>query len=161
MKRFSWMFLLALTAVSAHWAMAQDAATTTAAPAAAPDNSQAALPAGVPGPRVKLVNHRLMEQAARVKEGVKSGVLTKETAKPFWEEIKAIRAQEKTDMEQNGKRGLTDDQFNALTLLLDDNSKSIYAAKHGGSAPAAAASTDTASAPSTDTSADPDSDSSN
>jgi hypothetical protein len=117
------------------------------------------LPAGVPGPRVKLVNARLMEQGARIKEGVKSGTLTKETAQPLWAQVKAIRAQEKADMVQNGSRSLTDDQLASLIQMLDANSKAIYDAKHSGSASAAA--TSAASAPSTDTSSDPDSDSSN
>jgi len=155
MKRFSWMFLLALTAGSVNWAVAQDAATTTAAPAAAPAVSQSMLPAGGPGPRVKLINSRLMEQGGRIKQGVKSGTLTKATAQPLLAQVKAVRAQEKADMVQNGTRSLTDDQLASLTQMLDANSKAIYDAKHSGGASAAA------SAPSTDTSSDPDSDSSN
>jgi hypothetical protein len=137
--------------------MAQD---TTPAPAAAGSTVGAA---SVVDPRVTLINQRLLEQAARIKDGVKTGVLTRETAKPLWQQVKAIQAQKKTDIQQNGKKELTDDQLTQLVQMLNDSSKAIYAAKHGGAtAPASTTpSADAASTPSADNSADSDSDASN
>jgi hypothetical protein len=129
--------------------MAQDA---TPAPAATGSMVGAA---SVVDPRVTLINQRLLEQGARIKDGVKTGVLTRETAKPLWQQVKAIQAQKKTDIQQNGKKELTDDQLTQLVQMLNDSSKAIYAAKHGGAAATASAT------PSADNSADSDSDASN
>ncbi len=155
MRKYLGLFLFLLAAGSGSMAMAQDA---TPAPAAT--ESTVGLN-GVADPRVKLINQRLLEQSARIKEGVKAGTLTKESAKPLWEQVKAIHVQKKTDIEQNGKRELTDDQLTQLVQMLNDNSKAIYAAKHGGAAPSATPGAGAASTPSADDSADADSDASN
>jgi hypothetical protein len=161
MKTISRVFFILLAISPASWALAQDS-TPQPGPA-----STSGVMAGV-DPRVTEVNNRLLEQVARIKAGVKSGTLTRETAKPLGQQVKAIRAQEKAFFTQNGKRELTDDQLTQLNQSLNDNSKAIFAAKHGGAAPAA--STDTTSASTTTTtststttssSTDPDSDSSN
>jgi hypothetical protein len=131
MKNFLGLFLFVLTAGLGSAAMAQDA---TPVPAAAGSTVGAA---GVVDPRVTLINQRLMEQGARIKDGVKSGTLTKESAKPLWQQVKAIQAQKKADIQQNGKKELTDTQLTQLVQMLDDSSKAIYAAKHAGTTPSA------------------------
>jgi hypothetical protein len=149
MKRFSWMFLLVLAMGSANWALAQ-----VSTPVPGPSTASGMVP-GV-DPRVSEVNGRLMEQGARIKEGVQTGKLTKETAKPLWEQVKAIRTQEKGFFATNGKRELTDEQVTQLNQSLDANSKAIFAAKH----PDAAQAASTTAAPATST-GNPDSDPTN
>lgn len=132
MKTILKALFLVLAVVSAPWAQAQDST---------PVSGTASNSGQVKGfdPRVKEINNRLMEQGARIKEGVKSGKITKDQAKPLWEQVKAIRTQEKGFFTANGKRELTDDQLNQLNQALNDNSKAIFAAKHGGAAPASSA----------------------
>jgi len=151
MKKNLGLFLFMLTTGLGSVAMAQD---TTPIPAAAGSTAGAA---GIVDPRVQLINQRLLEQGARIKDGVKTGTLTKASAKPLWKQVKAIQTQKKADIQQNGKKELNDTQLTQLVQMLDDSSKAIYAAKHAGTAPSATPNTDAASTPP----ADSDSDASN
>jgi hypothetical protein len=117
----------------------------------------------VPGndPRVTEVNTRLLNQGARIKEGVKTGKLTKVTAKPLWEQVGAIRIQEKGFFTTNSKRELTDAQVTQLNQMLNSSSKAIFAAKHPGAAASAPSSASATAPAATDDGASQDSDPTN
>ena len=73
------------------------------------------------------VNTRQHNQQHRVKDGVKSGELTKEEAKALREERRAIREKERA-YKADGK--LTKDERKDLHQDLNDSSKHIYEEKH-------------------------------
>ncbi len=73
------------------------------------------------------VNARQHNQQHRVKDGVKSGELTKDEAQALREERKAIREKEQA-YKADGK--LTKDERKDLHQDLNDSSKHIYEEKH-------------------------------
>jgi polyhydroxyalkanoate synthesis regulator phasin len=86
-------------------------------------------------PRFDEIHGRMKEQRERILEGVKTGKITKDEAKPLMEKVKAVGEQMKSDFQQNkqsGQKGLTDEQVQQLNQILDENSKAIYGEKHGG-----------------------------
>jgi hypothetical protein len=115
--------------------LAQDAApATTDSPAANAPAAQGAKKGG--HPRIKEVRARIQDQYKRVHEGIKAKKITKDEAKDLKAKIDAVRGQMKADIQQNGKKELTEDQLNQLNQMLDDNSKAIYGEKHDGDAAA-------------------------
>jgi len=73
------------------------------------------------------VNERQHNQKHRLKDGVKSGELTKEEAKGLRDEQKALREKERA-YKADGK--LTRDERKDLHQDLNDSSKHIYQEKH-------------------------------
>ena len=96
-----------------------------------------------PHPRIKEIHTRMHDQMLRIREGVKSGKLTKEQAEALLTNLKAVREQMKTDFTTNGKKELTDDQLAQLNQMLDANSKTIYGEKHDTAAAAPSGSSPT------------------
>lgn len=80
-------------------------------------------------PRDSGVNARQHQQNHRIKQGVRSGELTKDEAKGLREERRAIR-QEERDYKADGR--LTRDERKDLHQDLNDLSKDIYTEKHDG-----------------------------
>ncbi len=79
-----------------------------------------------------VINAREKNQMHRIKQGVKSGKLTKEQAKQLRSEVKADK-QEKRDMiKANGGKPLTAEQRQSLKQNLNQSSKQIYQEKHPG-----------------------------
>jgi hypothetical protein len=132
MKKLALLTLVALFMGSGSLVLAQ---TTTAAPVVHPH------------PRIKEVHTRMHDQMLRIREGVKSGKLTKEQAQALIASLKAVRAQMQADFTTNGKKELTDDQLAQLNQMLDANSKDIYGEKHDDSTAPATGSTSTGTAP--------------
>jgi hypothetical protein len=130
MKKVTVGLLSLLMMAVAGFSLAQDAAPTTGAPAAAPQGKSE-------------VRGRFKLQKARIMQGLKSGVLSKDQATALMEKLKSIGDQARADFNQNGKKPLTDDQKTQINQLLDENSKTIYQAKH----PAQSTSTDSTAAP--------------
>ena len=89
-------------------------------------------------PMIKEVHVRMHDQMMRIKEGVKSGKLTKDQAKALREVLKSVKTQMDADFQQNGKKELTEDQVKQLNQMLDENSKTIYGEKHDPSSTAPA-----------------------
>lgn len=109
--------LLIITVAGA--SLAQDTTPTTGASTVAPRGKSE-------------IHERYKLQVARIKQGLRSGVLSKDQANALLDKLKAIEVQRKADFEQNGKKPLTNDQRAQINQLLDDNSKAIYQAKHPG-----------------------------
>ncbi len=84
---------------------------------------------GKPGTRDPGVNGRQENQHDRIKEGVKSGALTKDEAKALAEKEKSIRGEEK---EYKSDGTLTKDERKDLHEDLSSTSKDIYSEKHDG-----------------------------
>jgi len=78
------------------------------------------------------VRARLRYQALRIRQGLKSGVLSKDQAVALMDKLKSIGDQARADFNQNGKKPLANDQRAQINQLLDENSKVIYQAKHPG-----------------------------
>jgi len=94
-------------------------------------------------PRIKEIWERVRRQNERIMAGVKSGKLTKDEAEALHAKVKSIREEMQGDIQSNGKRELTEDQFKQLNQELDENSANIHDEKTDGStgsspAPAAA-----------------------
>lgn len=81
------------------------------------------------GPRDPGVNQRQHNQQDRIKQGVRSGQLTKEERKGLRSEQKAIRQEERA-YKADGK--LTKEERKDLHQDLNDLSKDIYQEKHDG-----------------------------
>ena len=83
-------------------------------------------------PRIKAIWERVRNQNERIKAGVKNGKLTKEEAVTLHSKVKSIREEMQSDIQSNGKRELTEDQFNQLNQELDANSTAIHDEKSEG-----------------------------
>jgi hypothetical protein len=119
MKKLLAGLLSLLITTVAGFSLAQDATPTTGALVAAPHGKSE-------------VRARLRYQALRIRQGLKSGVLSKDQATALMDKLKSIGDQVRADFNENGKKPLTDDQKTQINQLLDDNSKVIYQAKHPG-----------------------------
>jgi septal ring factor EnvC (AmiA/AmiB activator) len=97
--------------------------------ALADTTSPAAKPA-MHHPRIHEVHHRMKDINERIKEGVKSGKMTKEQAAALRQQLKSIQEEMEADYKTNGKRMLTEDQKKQLNQELDQISKSVYEDKH-------------------------------
>jgi hypothetical protein len=75
------------------------------------------------------VNRRLRHQHHRIRQGVKSGELTKSEAKELREHDKAIHAEEREMRKENGGK-LTPEDKKKLNKELDENSRDISQEKH-------------------------------
>ena len=112
--------LLSLTIMAlAGLSLAQDATPTTGVSTVAPQGKSE-------------VRARLRFQALRIRQGLKSGVLSKDQATALMDKLKSIGDQARADFNANGKKPLTGDQRAQINQLLDANSKVIYQAKHPG-----------------------------
>lgn len=80
-------------------------------------------------PRRSEINRREREQRERIREGVKSGKITKEQAAQMRKDEAAIKAEERADVKANGG-SLTKDQQQKLNQELNQESKKIYDEKH-------------------------------
>jgi hypothetical protein len=119
MKKFMAGLLSLLMMAMAGFSLAQDVAPTTGASAVAPQGKSE-------------VRGRFKLQRARIVQGLKSGVLSKDQATALMEKLKSIGDQARSDFNENGKKPLTEDQKAQINQLLDENSKVIYQAKHPG-----------------------------
>ena len=131
MNRLVAIALSLLLAGAAGLSFAQDAPPAGSAPGAQPP-----VKAGK-HPRIREIRGRLMEQMKRIRQGVRSKELTRDQARDLRSKVLAVRGQMKADIRQNGKRELTQEQFQQLNQRLDENSKAIYGEKHGGLEPPA------------------------
>jgi len=68
-----------------------------------------------------LVNVRLRQQMRQVRMDTRTGKITKEQAKAYWEKFKAIRVQELQFFRQNGQKEITANQKSQLNAILDQN----------------------------------------
>jgi len=129
MKRLVSFVVSLLLAGFTGLAFAQDNTTAgTGSPAAS------AAPA-VPAHPGKVIAERIKNQYKRIREGVKSKKLTKDEAKDLKSKVDAVRDQLKSDAsqdKQSGEKKITDDQYNQLKQMLDDNSKAIHDEKNDG-----------------------------
>jgi hypothetical protein len=80
-------------------------------------------------PKQGEVNRRLRRQNKRIKQGVKSGELTKSEAKELKTKDKAIHAEEHEMRKEDGGK-LTQADKKELNQELNQNSKEIYQEKH-------------------------------
>jgi polyhydroxyalkanoate synthesis regulator phasin len=80
-----------------------------------------------PGTRSPGVNRRERKQKARIKQGVKSGELTKDEAKELRQDQREIRQKER-EMKSDGT--LTKDERKELHQDLKESSQNIYEEKH-------------------------------
>lgn len=80
-----------------------------------------------PGRRSPGVNRRERHERKRIKQGVKSGELTKEEAKELRQEQREIHQKER-EMKSDGT--LTKDERKELHQDMNDASKNIYEEKH-------------------------------
>jgi hypothetical protein len=119
MKKFMAGLLSLLMMAMAGFSLAQDATPTTGASAVAPQGKSE-------------VRGRFKLQRARIVQGLKSGVLSKDQANALMEKLKSIGDQARADFNENGKKPLTEDQKAQINQLLDENSKVIYQVKHPG-----------------------------
>jgi hypothetical protein len=99
--------------------LAQDTTPTVGASVAAPQEKSE-------------IRGRFKLQRERIKQGLKSGILSKDQATALMDKLKSIGDQARADFNQNGKKPLTADQKAQINQLLDENSKVIYKAKHPG-----------------------------
>ena len=155
MKRLLSVAVSILLAGFTSLAFAQDnsAAGGSTANAPASDSSSTGTTAApaIPTHPGKVVAKRIQNQRKRIREGVKSKKLTKDEAKDLMAKVKAVATQLKADAVQNKQAGvkkITDDQYNQLKQMLDDNSKAILDDKNDGEGDANAA--PAADAPSTE-----------
>ncbi len=86
-------------------------------------------------PLLDKIRARIESQNERVMVGVKDKKLTKDEAKAIHAKINTLREKIQSDLKTNGKRELTEDQFNKLNKELGENSKAIKD-KTGTAAPA-------------------------
>ncbi len=91
--------------------------------------------AGRPHPRIHEIHWRMRNQMLRIREGVKSGKLTKAQAQALHQQLKQIQEEMQADFKANGKRELTEDQLKQLNQQLNEISKSIYDEKNPEPAP--------------------------
>ncbi|HTA76177.1 MAG TPA: hypothetical protein VK791_03350 [bacterium] len=119
---FSMLFIM-MTDLS----MAQDATPTT--------GTTSTPVATAPQKGKSEVRERIHNQALRIAQGIKSGILSKDQAGSLKDKLKSISEQAKSFYLGNGKKPLTADQKTQINQQLDDNSKAIYQAKHPGQQP--------------------------
>ena len=81
-------------------------------------------------PRRTQVNKRLNKQNKRIKQGVKSGKLTKQQAGQLHKEDRQIRQEERDMASQNGGH-ITKQEQKTLNQQENAASKQIYNEKHG------------------------------
>jgi LAS superfamily LD-carboxypeptidase LdcB len=89
----------------------------------------------IPNKPIKVIQWRIKNQLKRIHLGVKAKKITHAEAKDLKTQVNTIRKQLKTDIAANKKAGvkkLTDDQYNQLKQMLDDNSKAITDGKNDG-----------------------------
>ncbi|GEM_PF-2723685 len=150
MKRLLSLVVSVLLAGFTGLAFAQDNTTTG-------NNTPAASSApAVPAHPGKVVAARIKNQYNRIRDGLRSKKLTKAEAKDLKAKVDAVRAQFKSDASQDkqgGEKKISDDQYNQLKQMLDDNSKAIHDDKNDGETDAnaahAAGGSSTGDAPST------------
>ena len=103
------------------------AQTGTSTPAAS--TAPAATPAQAKGrashPLIDKIRARIETQNERIMAGLKDKKLTKDQATALHAKVKAVREELVGDLKANGKKDLTEDQFNKLTQELDENSNAI------------------------------------
>lgn len=131
MKKLTAGLLSLLFMAVAGFSLAQDTTPTVGVSVAAPQGKSE-------------IRARFKLQKERIKQGLKSGVLSKDQATALMDKLKSIGDQARADFNQNGKKSLTADQKAQINQLLDKNSKVIYQAKHPGQS---ASSDTTTSAP--------------
>jgi uncharacterized protein with FMN-binding domain len=76
-------------------------------------------------PNMHSVNLQVRAQIQQIQKDLKSGKLTKDSAKDAFSKLKAIRQQELIFFRENGQKEITDDQKSQLTTLLNNNANSI------------------------------------
>ncbi len=74
---------------------------------------------------MRSVNAQVRAQMRQIQKDLKTGKITKEQAKAAWENLKAIRQQEKEFFHQNGQKEITADQKNQLNQILQSNESSL------------------------------------
>lgn len=84
----------------------------------------------MPHPRIHEVHHRMRDINDRIKEGVKTGKMTKDQAETLRQQLKSIQQEMEADYKTNGNRELTEDQKKQLNQELDGISKTVYGDKH-------------------------------
>jgi hypothetical protein len=155
MKRLVSVVVSVLLAGLTSFAFAQGNTGAGSATNTAPAASSAPAIPKYPG---KVIEKRIQNQRKRIRAGVKSKKLTADEAKDLSSKVDAVRDQLKADAAQNKQSGvkrITDDQYNQLKQMLDDNSKAIHDDKNDGETDAnaspAAGSPSTETAPTTAT----------
>lgn len=81
-------------------------------------------------PRRAEVNSRVRNEDARINQGVKSGELTQAQGQELKGEVAGVKAEERTEVKANGGY-LTAGEQKQLNQELNQDSKQIYAEKHG------------------------------
>lgn len=112
-----------------------------------PPAGSATSASAIPNKPIKVIQWRIKNQYKRIHRAAKANKITHAEAKELKSKLVSIHMQLKTDLTDNKKTGvkkLTDDQYNQLKQMLDDNSKAITDGKNDGetdsnASPAAAA----------------------
>ncbi len=81
-------------------------------------------------PRRAEVNQRARNEDKRIAQGLKTGKLTPAEAQQLKGEVAGVKAQEKAEVKANGGY-LTKTEQKQLNQELNQDSKQIYAEKHG------------------------------
>ena len=92
--------------------------------------------AAAPHPLIHEVHQRMRDISIRIREGVRTGKMTKDQAQALHQQLKQVQQQMTADFKANGKRELTPDQEQQLNQQLNDISKNVYDDKHPGDAAA-------------------------
>ena len=79
-----------------------------------------------------VINAREQNQAKRIKQGVKSGKLTKAQAAQLKKQLKGDKQEKRAMIKANGGKPLTAEQRKTLRQNLNQSSKQIYQEKHPG-----------------------------
>jgi len=84
-----------------------------------------------------VINAREKHQVKRIRQGVKSGTLTKAQGQQLGQEIKGDKQEKRAMIKANGGKPLTAQQRQSLRKNLNQSSKQIYQEKHPVATPAA------------------------
>jgi len=73
----------------------------------------------------KNINVRMMDLIQKIKQDQHSGKITKDQAKAYRDQVKAVRKQQLDDMKANGRKQLTDAQTAQINQSLDTIASSL------------------------------------
>lgn len=80
--------------------------------------------------KIHEIDQKIRLLSKRINQGIKSGVLSKETAADLRSDVKTLWDKKKEFMDSNGAKVLDQDQLGKLKAMWKDISQKIYNAKH-------------------------------